>query len=595
MGTSRIMRGMTWLVVAAIVLSAASPVWAASSGANTREDIAPLYVTKGSERGETSEASVAARQWIAATEQSTATLMLTTTEVVTPNVVLQTSDASTGVADVAPPLLTLSAEPVQATPGEVITYSVAITNVADTLLQSVALSDTLPAGLVYVAQSAVGFTYSPQDRRLVWTIERLEPGQGLRGGFQTRVTALALGELITNTVSATSTATPVVMASALVEVAPPRQNRVWATPGEGGWLRSEDRRVDLRVPRGAVGVRTELRYGAQTGLPELPPHIFFAFALDAVDEQGQAVHEFAAPLTLSAFFDPRQVPPGMLAQLSLFYFNEASGEWEAMPSRVDRHWRRVVASVEHFSTYGLGTDAIDDPPRYEFDPGPMVRGAQPQLYSGSIGYSYQFDLPPGRGGLTPQLGLTYSSSRHRRDMGHYSLVGHGWDILGENYVANDPSEPGPVTLVLNGATYTIDTSTWVVKEDPFLRVEQFYESGDYVGVKVRTKDGTLYHFQGWRSVNGTDSLYSYPPMVDKWDGIECDGGQYPAWVRLPLVQVLDPSGNEIRYSWAAATSLESGRHGASDANDDGTGCNYVRTIRLTEIRYNGGNVIVQLQ
>ena len=81
-------------------------------------------------------------------------------------------------------MLTISADPFQVLPGGVITYSVAITNMADAALLNVMLSDPLPAGMVYVAQSALGFSYSPRDKRLTWAIERIEPGQAARGGVR---------------------------------------------------------------------------------------------------------------------------------------------------------------------------------------------------------------------------------------------------------------------------------------------------------------------------------------------------------------------------------------------------------------------------
>ena len=55
------------------------------------------------------------------------------------------------------------------------------------------------------------------------------------------------------------------------------------------------------------------------------------------------------------------------------------------------------------ATAGSATAEAVSSQSYEFDPGSRIRGAQPQLFSGSIGFTYGFDLPPGRGGLTPAL------------------------------------------------------------------------------------------------------------------------------------------------------------------------------------------------
>ena len=55
---------------------------------------------------------------------------------------------------VEPPLLSIFAEPTQVTLGEVVTYSVAITNVATVPLREIALNSALPSGMVYVPDSA---------------------------------------------------------------------------------------------------------------------------------------------------------------------------------------------------------------------------------------------------------------------------------------------------------------------------------------------------------------------------------------------------------------------------------------------------------
>ncbi len=244
---------------------------------------------------------------------------------------------------------------------------------------------------------------------------------------------------------------------------------------------------------------------------------------------------------------------------------------------------------------------------YEFDPGSRIRGAQPQLFSGSIGFSYGFDLPPGRGGLTPALGLQYSSARHQRETGHYNHVGHGWDLLGESYLMKaDPSNPAgsKLTMVLNGSSYTIDTSRWFSKEDPFIQMWEYLTPTagfPYYQLRVRTQDGMLYIFKGYANISDDDNPgppAGEPPMVFKWktgQNNECGGYANLDWVKLPLVQVQeqDPSGNVIQYVWTAASTMEQGRHGGSDVRTDDYGCHYIRTLRLSEIRYNFDNGAAQ--
>ena len=94
-----------------------------------------------------------------------------------------------------------------------------------------------------------------------------------------------------------------------------------------------------------------------------------------------------------------------------------------------------------------------------------VRGAQTSLFTRSIVYSHGFTLPPGRGGLTPVLGLNYNSASHSQHQGHYSYVGHGWDLAGADYIfrypgsisegLGSPHADEKVTMSLQGRTYTL--------------------------------------------------------------------------------------------------------------------------------------------
>ncbi len=93
--------------------------------------------------------------------------------------------------------LTFSAAPCWAEPGEVVTFTVTAMNPRRTALAGLTLTTTLPAGLVYVAQSAVGFTYAADVRTLTWPVGDLVASAVLTGSFQARGQGLALGATIT--------------------------------------------------------------------------------------------------------------------------------------------------------------------------------------------------------------------------------------------------------------------------------------------------------------------------------------------------------------------------------------------------------------
>ena len=128
--------------------------------------------------------------------------------------------------------LDLTLDPPWAAPGEVVTFTVTAANLQSAPLSGLVLTDTLPAGLVYVAQSAAGFAYEPNAKQLTWQVGDLATGAVITGTFQARMQELALGETVINTVTAASpTLATGVTAQAAVDVISPRNNEAWVTPG----------------------------------------------------------------------------------------------------------------------------------------------------------------------------------------------------------------------------------------------------------------------------------------------------------------------------------------------------------------------------
>lgn len=77
--------------------------------------------------------------------------------------------------------------------------------------------------------------------------------------------------------------------------------------------------------------------------------------------------------------------------------------------------------------------AYDLDPHYKFSgvkgpdsPFKNTTGAfQTDLFSGSFGYQYKIDVPPGTNGLTPDLSISYNSHSAK---GKAGWVGAGWEI-----------------------------------------------------------------------------------------------------------------------------------------------------------------------
>ena len=479
--------------------------------------------------------------------------MLTAEPMVSPASPAPDGDAAPQLVE--PPLLRMIAEPVQVTPGEVITYSVAINNVAAAPLSGVVLSSTLPTGVVFVPNSASGFVYSPRDRRLTWDIARLQPRQGLLGGFQLRATGLALGELITATVGAASALTPLVTATTVVEVAPPARNQEWATPGEGAWLRSEDRRVDLRVSPGAVERATQFSYVAQSTLPRPLPGLVLAFKLQATDDNGQPVRTFGRPVRLSVFYRAHELPGTSSGEKGLFYYDERSEQWVRLPNAVDDLQRRLWMHIDHFTLFAVAKVDVTD--RLKGLLQPHVLGLETNLWSGTSSFAYPLDLPPAPAGNVPPLALVYSSEAANQMMsadlnvrrGQASPLGLGWSLQGSGAITRD--NKGRYYIEFQGGSYRLENTgsnnQWHTIPESFLQIthvgidaefgqEFMYGScpaGYYLGkVSLRAKDTLQWTV---RTPDGT--VYTFGSQVDN-DGLPSDLGKTALqWSGNPVCSV----------------------------------------------------------
>jgi RHS repeat-associated protein/uncharacterized repeat protein (TIGR01451 family) len=501
--------------------------------------------------------------------------------------------------------LNLTSDPPWAAPGEVVTFTVTAANPMRAALPGLVLTDTLPAGLVYVAKSAVGFAYAAKDKQLTWPAGDLAAGAVITGSFQARVQGLAIGETITNTVTATSPALAAgATAQAAVDAVTPRNNEAWITPDAGGMLRSTDDRVLLRVPPGAVQGRARFNYATQTDVPQTLPGLRFAFSVDAQDASGQAQHDFAALLSLTLAYRPEEFPVGAGAP-TLYYFDEATGQWTALPTAVDGTRRQLQVTVPHLTLFAAASDAEGF-----IEPMSQIRGAMTSLYNRSISYAYNFDLPAGRGGLTPILGLSYNSGNHSQEMGHHKYAGHGWDIVGENSIYGGwdylRGRAG-ARLVLNGRSYKLASTaggSWFAEEDPMLRIRFMQETNSWslnqagnkahmVRWEVTTGDGTVYNFGGDFDLAsaGTGAVVYHWRTFMNGTETKCK----MQWDRVPLTRVKDRNGNEIQYEWVAENG-ETGAYGSGDADaardHDNCAHGYNRAIRLTKVSYNGHVAVV---
>ncbi len=557
MKAAGIMRVFSWILVIALVTPLALPAAASSTsvksgGKQALIDLFPV-AEAAPDHGRMPEqiGRGAASDPITATQALTGAVPAPLTAPVTATVVLtSTANAPDTFLSVLPPLLTMRADPFQVLPGGVIAYSVAITNMAEAPLTSVVLSDTLPAGVVYVAQSGVGFSYSPRDQRLTWAIERIEPGEGLHGGFQLRATGLGMGQLITNTVSAVSAATPVVTASAVVEVAPPRQNRVIATPAEGAWLRSEDGRVDLRVPPQAVTTDVAVQYQPQPATGGL----LAVFGVDIGPERRSSANAVQLQQPARLLVNP-EARAGETGALQLLLWDETSGDWLWQDTSIDPLSGYLATMIFSGGTFAVASGG----PEYGVQILPSLKAFTSDLWSGAARVDYGLDVPAGAAGFGIDLRLAYNSQGSNvlnqvagsSYQSQASWVGLGWDLAGIGSITRAMNQVDgrlPYFLSFGGGSFEIVERNGVLTTDPqgFLKIQHAGGlSWNPASWTVRTPDGMTYTFGNPNGGVGDGTAYE-PFWIDVGNGCQDYGLRAYQW---GLTRVVDPSGNRWDIEW----------------------------------------------
>ena len=193
-------------------------------------------------------------------------------------------------------------------------------------------------------------------------------------------------------------------------------------------LRSPDDRVLLRVPAGAVPGRTRFSYQPQADVPNPPAGLRFGFRVKAQDESGQAVDAvcagagFALGLSADAALQAHE-------RLSCPPYNETTQQWVAVAGAAAAAATAGAGGLTHLTLFAV-TAASSFVPEVM----PSIRGVQSDLFTGSASITYPIALPPGRGGLTPELALQFNSRSRHDDPGNSSVLGTGWKLSADSFI-----------------------------------------------------------------------------------------------------------------------------------------------------------------
>ncbi|WAP55056.1 polymorphic toxin-type HINT domain-containing protein [Streptomyces sp. S465] len=246
------------------------------------------------------------------------------------------------------------------------------------------------------------------------------------------------------------------------------------------------------------------------------------------------------------------------------------------------------------------------------------------LNTGDFTWSYGMSVPEVPGGLSPAVGLSYSSGgvdgRTANTNNQSSWVGDGFDLwpgfierrykpCADDGVKNaDGSKPGDLCWAYDNAFMSFNgkggelvpngTDSWKLKSDDGTKIDRLHGSDTNVrdnGARndeywrVTTPEGTRYYFgynrlPGWADgKETTDSTWTVP-VFGNGSGEPCHGATFAdswcqqAW-RWNLDYVVDPHGNAIAYYY----DKETNSYGRNLKAKDNT--RYVRGGELDRIEY----------
>jgi RHS repeat-associated protein len=388
---------------------------------------------------------------------------------------------------------------------------------------------------------------------------------------------------------------------------------VTATIGStGGRVSSADGRVTVDVPAGvfptAVNVTVTRKDHHLLGAPWPDSPLVGAWQFDATTVQGGApLHTFPSNVTVSVRFGGGDLIGRNPATLAFWTWDDLNRQWVSVPAALDATQQTMTASLNHFSVYSASVDNL-------VDAAPLLDGHNVGVQGGTADLSIPIEVPPGPGGLTPDLALSYDSGR-LWEMRTYSTAaswaGMGWELSTGSIQLSTSSDGLHVRafLDLNGlsgelmpdgtydATTVPATTVWRLRDEQYARVRtdcalSWGAVSNPCTWWVTDKQGRKYTF-------GADTIPLYAtntPLRWVWQCMPSllGGGCYWAqtFYRFDLASVTDRLGNSINYTYAQQISSSQ-----ADCINPSTGhadCSYVIASYPTGVTYGSGSITFEV-
>ena len=338
-------------------------------------------------------------------------------------------------------------------------------------------------------------------------------------------------------------------------------------------------RAELRVPRGSMERSKMLSVTPldKGELPQLPAGMVNVTgdrntSVSVSLKEGVAgyrllphgehfVHE---PATITVPYDSTLIPEGYTADdIHTYYYDELQGRWTMLRHKaLDKDREVVMAETSHFTDVINGIIKVPESPETQnyvptgitelkaADPaaGITTVSAPTPNQNGTASLGYIFELPKGRAGMQPSVGLQYSSD------GGSSYVGYGWSLPVQSVDIEtrwgvprfDPNNESESYLLmgakLGDRTYRTaepparkpNKRFHLLVEGGFARIIRRGDSPTNYTWEVTAKDGTTSYFGG---IEGK--------IVDNAVIKDGDGNI----VRWALYRTMDTHGNFVSYTY----------------------------------------------
>ena len=273
------------------------------------------------------------------------------------------------------------------------------------------------------------------------------------------------------------------------------------------------------------------------------------------------VHSLAS---IAVPYDSTLIPQGYTAEdIHTYYYDELKAQWVMLRHKaLDKDRELVVAETSHFTDVINGIIKVPESPETQnyvptgiselkaADPsaGITAVSAPTANQNGTAALSYPFELPKGRAGMQPSVGLQYSSD------GSSSYVGYGWslplqsidietrwgvprfdaDKESESYLLMGSKLNDRTYRTTNAPARTKDKRFYPLVEGGFAKIIRKGDNPQNYTWEVTSKDGTVSYFGG---VDGT---------VDEGAVLKDGNGNILRWA---LCKTQDTHGNFVSYKY----------------------------------------------